>query len=95
LEKANVSQQEMTFYMEAIANDSTALVPLLRNGGKAFDELGKAALDAGIVMDETTIAAAKQFGIELQGLGQYITSAQTMLAAEFLPVLAQFSKDIN
>ena len=95
LEKANVSQQEMTFYMEAIANDSTALVPLLRNGGKAFDDLGQAALDAGIVMDETTIAAAKQFGIELSGLGQYLTSARTMLAAEFLPVLAQFSKDLN
>ena len=95
LEKANVNQQEMTFYMEAIANDSTALVPLLRNNGKAFDELGQAALDAGVVMDETTIAAAKQFGIELSGLGQYLTSAKTMLAAEFLPVLAQFSKDLN
>lgn len=95
LEKANVNQQEMTFYMEAIANDSTALVPLLRNNGKAFDELGQAALDAGIVMDETTIAAAKEFGIELAGLGQYLTSARTMLAAEFLPVLAQFSKDLN
>ena len=95
LEKANVSQQEMTFYMEAIASDSTALVPLLRNGGKAFDELGQAAMDAGVVMDETTIAAAKQFGIELSGLGQYISSAQTILAAEFLPVLAQFTKDMN
>ena len=95
LEKANVSQQEMTFYMEAIANDSTALVPLLRNSGKAFDELGQAAFDAGVVMDEKTIAAAKQFGIELQGLGQYITSGKTMLAAEFLPVLAQFAKDVN
>ena len=95
LEKANVSQQEMTFYMEAIANDSTALVPLLRNNGKAFDELGQAAFDAGVVMDEKTIAAAKQFGIELQGLGQYITSGKTMLAAEFLPVLAQFAKDVN
>lgn len=95
LEKANVNQQEMTFYMEAIASDSTALVPLLRNSGKAFDELGQAALDAGVVMDESTIAAAKQFGIELSGLGQYLTSAKTMLAAEFLPVLAQFSKDVN
>jgi lambda family phage tail tape measure protein len=95
LEKANVSQQEMTFYMEAIASDSTALVPLLRNGGKAFDELGAAAEAAGVVMDEGTIAAAKQFGIEIQGLDQYLTSAKTMLAAEFLPVLAQFSKDLN
>lgn len=95
LEKANVNQQEMTFYMEAIASDSTALVPLLRNGGKAFDELGAAAEAAGVVMDESTIAAAKQFGIELQGLEQYLTSAKTMLAAEFLPVLAQFTKDLN
>ena len=95
LEKANVNQKEMTFYMESIANDSTALVPLLRNSGKAFDELGQAALDAGVVMDEKTIAAAKQFGIELQGLGQYLSSGKTMLAAEFLPVLAQFSKDLN
>lgn len=95
LEKANVNQKEMTFYMEAIANDSTALVPLLRNGGKAFDELGQAALDTGVVLDEKTIAAAKQFGIELSGLQQYISSARTMLAAEFLPVLAQFTKDVN
>lgn len=95
LEKANVNQQEMTFYMEAIADESTALVPLLRNNGKAFDELGQAAFDAGVVMDEKTISAAKQFGIEMQGLGQYITSGKTMLAAEFLPVLAQFAKDVN
>lgn len=95
LEKANVSQQEMTFYMEAIASDSTALVPLLRNGGKAFDELGASAEAAGVVMDEGTIAAAKQFGIEIQGLEQYLTSAKTMLAAEFLPVIAQFAKDLN
>ena len=95
LEKANVSQQEMTFYMEAIASDSTALVPLLRNGGKAFDELGAAAEAAGVVMDEGTIAAAKQFGIEIQGLEQYLTSAKTMLAAEFLPVISQFAKDLN
>lgn len=95
LEKANVSQAEMTFYMEAIASDSTALVPLLRNGGKGFDELGASAEAAGVIMSEGTIAAARQFSIELQGLEQYVTSAQTALAAEFLPVLSQFSKDVN
>jgi lambda family phage tail tape measure protein len=95
LEKANVSQAEMTFYMEAIASDSTALVPLLRDNAKGFDELGASAEDAGIVMSEGTIAAAKQFGLELQGLGQYVKSAQVALAAEFLPVLLQFSKDVN
>ncbi|MFA7441135.1 MAG: hypothetical protein WCZ66_09210 [Sphingomonadaceae bacterium] len=43
LEKANVSQADMTFYMEALANDATALVPLLKNGGAAFREMGRHA----------------------------------------------------
>ncbi|MEP9402033.1 hypothetical protein [Sphingomonas sp. VNH70] len=43
LEKAGVSASEMTFYMEAMASDATGLIPLLANGGKAFDELGAKA----------------------------------------------------
>lgn len=95
LEKANVSQKEMTFYMEAIANDSTALVPLLRNNGKAFDELGAAAESAGVILDTQTIASAAQFSVELTKVEQYLNSAKVALAAEFMPVLAQFSKDLT
>lgn len=95
LEKANVSQAEMTFYMEAIANDSTALVPLLRNNAKGFDDLGAAAEATGVILSSSTIASAKQFGIEIQGVEQFLSSAKTQLAAEFLPLLAQFSKDVN
>ena len=36
LQKANVSQAQMTFFMEAIADEATALVPLLANGGQKF-----------------------------------------------------------
>ena len=43
LKKANVSQEEMVFYLEAIASDTTALIPLLADGGKAMDELGSKA----------------------------------------------------
>ncbi|MBX7496759.1 hypothetical protein K3172_12910 [Qipengyuania sp. 6B39] len=43
LVKANVSSDEMRFYMEAIASDATNLIPLLENGGKAFDEFGQSA----------------------------------------------------
>ncbi|KZE16228.1 hypothetical protein [Sphingomonas hankookensis] len=43
LEKAGVSQAEMTFYMEAIADDATRLLPLLRDNGKAMGDLGKNA----------------------------------------------------
>lgn len=93
LQKANVSQAQMTFFMEAIADEATALVPLLANGGKKFKELGDAAQSAGMIMDEQTIGAAQQFSTELTVIGQYAASAKTALAAEFMPVLAQLAKD--
>lgn len=40
LEKANLSQSDMTFYMEAIASDATALLPLLKQSGKEFEKIG-------------------------------------------------------
>lgn len=94
LQKANVSQKEMTFFLEAIANDATGLLPLLKDNGKAWQELGDQAAAAGVILDTQTIAAAKQFSNELTVVGQYIESAKVALAAEFLPVLAQFTKDM-
>lgn len=94
LQKANVSQAQMTFFMEAIADEATALVPLLANGGQKFKELGDAAQSAGMIMDEQTIGAAQQFSTELTVIGQYATSAKTALAAEFMPVLAQLAQDL-
>ncbi|URD40649.1 phage tail tape measure protein [Pseudomonas sp. BYT-5] len=94
LQKANVSQAQMTFFMEAIADEATALVPLLADGGKKFKELGDAAQSAGMVMDEQTIGAAQQFSTELTVISQYASSAKTALAAEFMPVLAQLAKDL-
>lgn len=94
LQKANVSQAQMTFFMEAIADEATALVPLLADGGKKFKEYGDAAQQAGMIMDEQTIGAAQQFSTELTVIGQYANSAKTALAAEFMPVLAQLAKDL-
>lgn len=58
LEKAGLTQQQMTFYMEALANDTTALLPLLRDNGKAYNHLAQDARDLGVVMDESLIAKA-------------------------------------
>ncbi|MBI6920295.1 phage tail tape measure protein [Pseudomonas monteilii] len=94
LQKANVSQAQMTFFMEAIADEATALVPLLADGGKKFKEYGDSAQAAGMILDEQTIGAAQQFSTELTVISQYASSAKTALAAEFMPVLAQLAKDL-
>ena len=55
LQEAGVTQQELTFYMEAIASDATALAPLLLNNAEAMTELGARAEALGVVLDEDLI----------------------------------------
>lgn len=43
LQKAGLNQQQMTFYMEAMADEASALIPLLQNNGAAMGELGAKA----------------------------------------------------
>lgn len=65
LERAGVSQQQMTFYMEALASDATALVPLLQDGGRAMRELGDEAESAGRILSQDMIDAAVELDREL------------------------------
>lgn len=72
LSKANLSQEEMTFYMEAIANDATKLIPLLADGGQAWEKYAIAAREAGVVMDEFTAKRLKEAEKELNSLGTWL-----------------------
>lgn len=94
LEKANVSQAQMTFYMEAIANDATALIPMFQNGGKAAGELGDMAQRLGLILDQKTIAAAQQ----METTGWLVTSSfqgmRNQIAAGLMPVLSDLASDM-
>ena len=50
LQDANVSQQELTFYLEAIASDATLLAPLLLNNSEQLERMAAAGRDLGVVM---------------------------------------------
>ncbi|MDN5519200.1 phage tail tape measure C-terminal domain-containing protein [Pseudomonas sp.] len=95
LEKAKVSQSDMTFYLEAIASDATALLPLLKNNSEGFKRFGDAAAAAGSIMDEKTIRSAQELKAanwlveqSISGLGNQITSAM-------LPTLANFATRLS
>lgn len=60
LEKANVNQQEMTFYLEALASDATQLAPLFIGNANALGEFSKAAQAAGVIIDEDLIRKSAQ-----------------------------------
>lgn len=59
LQDAGVNQQEMTFYMEALASDATALNPLLRDNAAALTAIGESAEKSGRLLDEGMIKNAK------------------------------------
>jgi hypothetical protein len=60
LEKANLSQADLTFYMEAMASDMTNLLPLLKDGGAGMDELAGRAERLGIVLNTDQTTAIKE-----------------------------------
>lgn len=77
LEKANLSQAEMTFYMEALASDSTALLPLLRNNGTEMRKLGDEAQRSGRILDQDAVDAARDLEKEAGDLADTIKTALT------------------
>ena len=91
LEKANLSQAEMTFYMEAIAGDSAALVPLLINDGKAMKEFGDEAERAGLILSEDTLQATRDARGEMAKLKQAFEIVTVQIGAALIPVLAELT----
>jgi flagellar biosynthesis chaperone FliJ len=55
LEDANVSQAEMTFYMEALASDATLLTPLFMNNAAGLDQMAASAHGLGAIIDQDLI----------------------------------------
>lgn len=94
LDKANLSQNEMTFYLEAMASDATALIPLLADGGAGFDTWAQAAENAGAVMDAETIRATQELQATTDLLTLSVEGAKTQFVAGFLPVLSDAAGEL-
>lgn len=91
LEKAGLSQEQMSFYLESMASDTTALIPLLRDGGKEMTALGDAASKTGQIMDNETIKSSvelKKQMDEFQGIMRGITN---QIAAAVIPGLSSMA----
>lgn len=95
LEKANLSQSEMTFYLEAVANDSALLLPLLKNNGKAMKEMGDEAERLGAVLDDETIRANKEFAYQLDRLNASLTSLKMNIGSAVIPQISRLIDEFN
>jgi hypothetical protein len=87
LEKANLSQQDMTFYLESVADETTALIPLLRDGGKRLGEMSEEADRLGLVLSELDLAQLEEFARQFDRISSQISTIGNMLAADLAPYL--------
>lgn len=94
LEKAGASQQDMTFFLEAIASDATALFPLLKNNAEGFRILGEQAARAGAIMDDETIRAATELQAVSILTDQALTGLSNQIAAGMLPALSDLASSL-
>ena len=95
LEKAGASEQELTFFMEAIASDATALIPLLKNSGKAMSGFADEAENLGLIISEERINDAKKFNDELGLLGLIVKGAGQDIASDLLPELSALGDELR
>jgi lambda family phage tail tape measure protein len=91
LQKAGLSQAEMTQQMEALANDATLLLPLLRDNGDAFRVLGETAQQAGAIMDEKTIKATQGLAAAGWLAEQSLTGIKNQVSASLMPALSDYA----
>jgi len=85
LEKANLSQNEMTFYMEAIASDATLLLPLLTKNAQALTELGREASELGVIMEKETIDALVDARLEINKFQVVSTVLTGKIVSKLMP----------
>ena len=95
LEQAGVNSQEMTFYLEAMASDATALLPLLRYNGTEMSRLAAQASDLGVVMDRKTLAGLNRSRLALLAMGQAMTGLGNRIGAALAPVLESLANSFT
>lgn len=93
LERANLSQSDTVFYMEAIANDATRLIPLLRNGGAEFKALADEARDLGIAMGDDAVDKAIEFGDNLKKLQALTKALQIDIGNSLIPTVNRLAAE--
>lgn len=83
LEAANLSQKDMTFYLEAMASDVTALIPLLKDGGAGFADLADEADRVNAVLSTLEVERLEAVGREFQQLEQQLTTETARAVSQF------------
>ena len=92
LEKAGASQQEMTFFMEALAGDATLLLPLLRDNGKELAKLGKEAEETGNILSTLDLKQLEKMSRSTNDLKSAFTGMRNEVVLSAVPAINELTQ---
>lgn len=92
LQEAGVNQQELTFFLEALASDATLLAPLLVNNANALNQMAEEARDLGVVIDQDLIGKSARMRTQFD---QVISAMQKKFQAFAMTVVVGFDAIFN
>ena len=87
LEAANLTSSEMVFYLEAMASDASALIPLLRDNGMEMGRLASEARETGRVLEDDAV-------VGLAALNEKLKSASDEIRTEFMTALTSSQDEL-
>jgi len=89
LEKANLSQAEMTFFLEAMASDLTQLAPLFANNGKLISENEKRINDMGLALSDLDVMALEEGAKAFSRMAESSKAASSVISSKFSPFVVE------
>ncbi len=94
LERAGVSQAEMTFYLEAIADDSARLLPLLRDNGAAMARLAAEARELGTIIGADLVREGVELDRSLAQLEGRAKGLAIVIGSALVPRLNELAEGL-
>ena len=94
MEKVGLSSNQIVFQLEAIASESTALIPLLKNGGEGFKLFGDEAQRAGAIMSKDVIDAATKSKVQFELLKNELRGAANEIFIATAPAMQFLGEQI-
>lgn len=95
LEKANLSQEDMTFFLEAMSSDLTNLLPLFRENGKLLKEQSDRAEELGIVLSDIDIFKLEKMNESLETASSVSKAAGNIIKAELSPYVEEAARSFT
>lgn len=95
LEKANLSQAEMVFFLESMASDLTDLQPLLANNGKLFKQNADEAKRLGLILSDVDIERLAAGDVMFKRMAEQAKMAANVVGLALLPYVSALIRAIN